>query len=117
VYAAGFSQGAMMTGSLLLTHAERFAGAMMFSGYLPDPATLTPQLDGLKGKPVFWGHGTGDAVLSIDFGRAGRDVLNGAGAALTYREYPMAHQISNKELADAAHWLTAQLDARLGETK
>ena len=110
VYVLGFSQGAMMSGSVLLTEPERLAGAVLLSGYLPPPEVLPPKLDGLRGKPVFVGHGTADNVLPIGFGRAARATLEAAGADLTYQEYPMAHQISGRELEDVRRWLTAQLD-------
>lgn len=112
VYLLGFSQGAMMSGSVLLTDGDRLAGAMLLSGYLPTAEQLAPNLQSVRGKPVFWGHGVADPVLAVSFGRAARDVLQGAGAVLTYREYPMAHQISERELADVSRWLTGQLDQR-----
>ena len=37
--------------------------------------------------------------------------LAGLGASVTYREYPLGHQISEEELEDVAGWLTGHLDA------
>ena len=55
-------------------------------------------------------HGTQDAVLSIDYGRAIRDALLELPVDLTYREYPIGHQVSQQSLADITEWLTERLD-------
>ena len=55
-------------------------------------------------------HGTADQVLPVREGRATRDFLNTLGVTFDYREYPMAHQISDASLDDIDSWLSAQLD-------
>ncbi len=105
LFVLGFSQGAAMT--LMLAGAEpaAVAGAVALSGFLPPAA----RVEGLRGKPVFVAHGTADPVLPLPFGRAVRDAVTGAGADLTYREYPMAHQIVEGELAEVNVWLAERL--------
>lgn len=110
LYLLGFSQGAMMSDSLLLTQPERVAAAVLLSGYLPLDQNLPVQTEQLAGKPVFIGHGTADRVLSVALGRRARDFLHQAGADLTYQEYAIAHQIGGQELQDVAAWLSAHLD-------
>lgn len=110
LYVLGFSQGAMMSGSLLLMQPESIAGAVLLSGYLPSQAGLTIDPTRVRGKPVFVRHGTRDDVIPVDFGRESRDYLSSAGAALDYGEYPIGHQISDLELHDVAAWLTGRLD-------
>ena len=107
LFVGGFSMGGAMTAALLLMHPTRLAGAMILSGYVPIHSTLPWDLDNARDKPVFQGHGTYDNVLPIQFGRMSRDFLGQAGLDLTYREYPMAHQVSAPELADAAAWIRA----------
>jgi phospholipase/carboxylesterase len=111
LYLLGFSQGAMMTGAYILAQPSRVAGAIVLSGYLPLNAGLSNNAAGLRGKPFFVAHGTQDPVIPIAFGRQTRDYLEQAGAELTYREYPMAHFVSEVELEDLADWLAAHLDA------
>jgi phospholipase/carboxylesterase len=48
-------------------------------------------------------------VLPIDNGRASRDLLQRLPVELTYREYPMGHEVSAQSLADVAAWLSARL--------
>jgi phospholipase/carboxylesterase len=50
-------------------------------------------------------------VLPIQNGRASRAILSALPVALTYKEYPMAHEISAQSLDDVVVWLTARLDA------
>lgn len=50
-------------------------------------------MGGLGGYPVAIGHGTGDDVISIRFGREAKEVVEAAGAHLLYRESPLPHTI------------------------
>jgi phospholipase/carboxylesterase len=68
--------------------------------------------DELRGKPFFVAHGTEDALLSVEQGRAVRDTLSAFESDLTYREYVMGHQVVQPELDEINSWLTTQLDAR-----
>ena len=109
LFLLGFSQGAMMSGAVVLTRPELAAGAVLLSGYLPLHAGLPIQEERLKGFPFFVAHGTRDPVIPVAFGREARDYLTGVGADLTYREYPTDHRIVEPELAEVAVWLTARI--------
>jgi phospholipase/carboxylesterase len=112
VYLAGFSQGAMMSLALLLTRPEKLAGVVAMSGRLPAQALeQEPDRDALTGKPVLVTHGLYDPVLPVEQGRAARDYLAALPIELTYREYPMAHEVSAESLRDVTGWLTRALDA------
>jgi len=110
LFLLGFSQGAMMTGSLLMTQPDTVAGAVMLSGYLPLEQGLPVNTERLAGKPVFVGHGTADQVLPIRHGRETRAYLQSARADLSYHEYAMAHQIGPRERQDVAVWLSEHLE-------
>ena len=113
VYLMGFSQGAIMSMSLTLTAPEKLAGVVAMSGRTP-PEVLSKAVppERLKGLPIFVAHGTADQVLPIHYGRQTRDILSELPVKLTYREYPMAHQISAESLADIAGWLKHKLDGQ-----
>jgi len=112
VYLAGFSQGAMMSLALLLTRPEKLAGVVAMSGRLPVQALeREPDREALNGKPVLVTHGLYDAVLPVEQGRAAREYLEALPVELTYREYPMAHEVSAESLRDVTGWLTEALDA------
>jgi phospholipase/carboxylesterase len=110
LYVLGFSQGAVMAGGLVLALPARLAGAVLLSGYLPLDQGVPGDAAGLRGLPVFVGHGVDDPVIAVRYGRQTRDALLRLGAALTYCEYPLPHAIGAEELADIAAWLAARLD-------
>jgi phospholipase/carboxylesterase len=112
VYLCGFSQGAMMSLSLMLTSPEKIAGVVAMSGRLPRQVLeREPDRASLAGKPVLITHGLYDPVLPVEQGRAARDHLGNLPLELTYREYPMAHEVTAESLRDVAAWLTRSLDS------
>jgi phospholipase/carboxylesterase len=106
----GFSQGAVMAHSLGLgTGRPRPAGILALSGFIPvvdgfEP-DLTPPLP-----PVAIGHGTLDPVISVEFGRRARAMLDAAGADVLYRESPIPHTIDPRFLEELQRWVRAAID-------
>jgi phospholipase/carboxylesterase len=112
VYLMGFSQGCIMSLASALTRPRRFAGVIGMSGrLLPDILTKAAPESQLRGLPALIVHGTNDTVLSIEYGRAIRDALEKLPVDLTYREYPIGHNISNESLSDIQHWLDERLNS------
>jgi phospholipase/carboxylesterase len=110
VFLMGFSQGAMMSGWVALTQPDLVAGAALMSGRVPDEVRAQiADPEKLTGKPFLVVHGTMDQVLPIQNGRASRDLLQRLPVELTYREYPMGHEVSAQSLADVVAWLSARL--------
>lgn len=110
VYVGGFSQGAIMSECLALTQPGLVAGAVLMSGRTLELARMRALTAGAAYPPMIVVHGTADQVLPVREGRATRDFLNTLGVTFDYREYPMAHQISDASLDDIDSWLSAQLD-------
>lgn len=112
VYLAGFSQGAMMSLALLLTHPEKIAGVVAMSGRVPSQVMeRSPDLKTLTGTPVLITHGLYDPVLPVENGRAARTYLEALPVELTYLEYPMGHEVNAESLRDVTAWLSKRLDA------
>jgi phospholipase/carboxylesterase len=110
VYLLGFSQGAMMSAWVTLSQPDLVAGAVLMSGRIPEE--MRDQIaapEQLQGKPFLVVHGTQDQLLPIQNGRASRDLLQQLPVDLTYREYPMGHEVSAESLADVVAWLSARL--------
>jgi phospholipase/carboxylesterase len=110
LYLGGFSMGAAMSATLTLLFPDRIAGALVLSGYVPAEAGLPFKLDALDRHPIFEAHGIRDEVIPVEWGRRSRDYLAGTAVDLTYREYPMGHEISPTELRDVSFWLSQTLD-------
>jgi phospholipase/carboxylesterase len=106
----GFSQGAVMSYALGLGAGRPVpAGILAFSGFLPTVEGFELDLSGREGFPVAIGHGSHDPVIGVEWGRDARDRLEGARAAVTYRESPMPHSIDPTFLGELRGWVTEAL--------
>ncbi|NLT07521.1 MAG: phospholipase [Solirubrobacterales bacterium] len=101
----GFSQGTVMSYALGLgPDRPRPAGILAMSGFVPTVPGWTPDLDRPLPR-VAIGHGSADPIIGVEFARSARDLLEGAGADVLYREYPLAHSVDGHFLGEAAAWL------------
>jgi phospholipase/carboxylesterase len=109
VYLFGFSQGAVMSTSVMLTAPHLISGVAAFSGYLDDK--IVPQIvpDQVQGKPLLMTHGTADEVISVSAARKSREVLETLPIDFTYEEYPTGHNIHPNALLLAQEWFKARL--------
>ena len=111
VFIGGFSQGAIMSECVALTQPRLVAGAVLMSGRTLDLLHRHDLQPAAGYPPMIVVHGTVDRVLSIDEGRATQSFLQALAVDFEYREYPMAHQISDESLDEIDTWLSAHLDA------
>lgn len=108
----GFSQGASMAAGVSFARPELVAHVALLSGLVPDElADELPPPEQMAGKAFFVSHGTFDQVVPIGHGRKMRALLEGFPVDLTYREYPMGHEISAVCLRDLQEWVNARLGA------
>lgn len=107
----GFSQGAVMTYALSLTRGRsRPLGLLCFSGFVPKVDGLEIGLEDLQELPVAIGHGTQDPVIGVEFGREAKQLLEGAGCKVLYRETPMGHSIDPSFLKALVPWVGKLVD-------
>ena len=105
---AGFSQGAVMAYALALGAGRPRPRALIaFSGFIPTVPGLQLDLSGVSGMFAAIGHGTFDPVIEVDWSRRARRRLEDAGAAVLYRESPMAHAIDPRFVREVARALGA----------
>ena len=106
----GFSQGAVMAHALGLgTGRPRPAGIVALSGFIPVVEGFEPDLSPPL-PPVAIGHGSLDPVISVEFGRRARAILEEAGADVLYRESPIPHTIDPRFLDELQGWVRAAVD-------
>lgn len=100
----GFSQGAVVCNTIILTQPGRFKGVASLAGLIPKVIVETahPNLTGL---PVFIAHGLRDKTIPIAVARQDRDVYTRLGAQVTYGEYETGHKLTTKGMADLKKWL------------
>lgn len=110
VYVGGFSQGGIVALAALLTAPDVFKGAFSMSGRLL-PEVLPHVAEGSAGRPVLLVHGVRDETLGIHLARWADEQLRARNVRVTYREFPMGHEITAGSLGVVRSWLTEQLDS------
>ena len=109
----GFSQGCALTLVTGLRHAERLAGLVGLSGFLPLAASTARERSVANANvPIFLAHGTADEMVIPRRAHAARDTLDELGYPLSWHEYPMGHTVSMEEIRDLNRWLLQVLGAR-----
>ena len=101
----GFSQGGMMTYRFGLRRPDMFSGLVILSGRVPSAELLADNLPEHRDQPIFVAHGTQDTVIEVEAARESRDFLAAQGYSPQYREYSMAHEISQDVMSDLVPWL------------
>jgi phospholipase/carboxylesterase len=106
----GFSQGGVMSYAVGLgTGRPVPAGVLAMSSFVPTVEGWSPDLASRRELPVAHVHGVQDPVIPIEFGRAARDLLEGAGLPLLYREFPGGHHVDPRLLGELATWVADRL--------
>jgi phospholipase/carboxylesterase len=114
VVLGGFSQGAMMAYALGLgADRPRPAGIIALSGFVPEVEGLELDLKRLL-PPIAIGHGTYDPIIGVEWGRRAKELLEGAGAEVLYRESPMPHTVDPSFLQALQSWLRAAIPSLAG---
>ena len=103
---AGFSQGGAASLYTAPRLAEKLAGVMALSCYLPLESSLRAErVPANDATPVFMAHGQWDNVLTMSLGVLSRDFLRAQGYAVEWHDYPMAHAVCPQEIADIRQFL------------
>ena len=109
---AGFSQGGAMALHVGLRYADRLAGILALSCYLPLSNTLpTEASPANRDVPIFWAHGLHDPMIPQAMAEQGREQLAELGYQIDWHQYPIPHSVSAEEIADVARWLERVLAA------
>lgn len=107
IFLAGFSQGGAIALAAGLRHAERLAGIIALSTYLPLHEQTADELaPANRDIPIFQAHGSADPMVSPSLGTMTHDWLCGAGYNVDWHDYPMAHMVCAEEIADLRAWLS-----------
>ncbi len=106
---AGFSQGgAVVLHTAFLRWNGPLGGVLALSTYAPtfsDEIQLPADKQQLA---VYCLHGRADDVVLPAMGRAAHDYLLSQGVPVTWKDYPMSHEVLSEEIQDIGHWLLAR---------
>ena len=106
VVVGGFSQGGIMSLSLLLTQPEKVHAAMVWhSRLLPQVEGHLAPRDAFEGKALWVSHGTADNVIPLAAAEHMRAFVGKLPIALSGADFPGGHEIRPAELQQAVAWL------------
>jgi len=113
VLLAGFSQGGAVTLAAGIARAQRLAGLIALSTYLPmSPAQAQAAMQPTaNSQPVFMAHGQFDPVVPFAGGEMSAAALKHLGFDVQWHRYPMQHAVCAEEIRDLGDWMTARFAA------
>jgi predicted esterase len=105
LYALGFSNGANIAASLLLSHPATLAGGVLLRAMVPfEPA----QLPDLRGKAVLMSQGRADPIIPAANAERLAGLLRNGGADVELAWQPGGHQLTNGDVTLAQRWLAGR---------
>jgi predicted esterase len=105
VVAVGYSNGANIAASLLLSRAGVFAGGVLLRPMVPFEPAEVPRQDGTR---ILVSASRQDPIVPPPLTERLAELLSAAGADVTTRWYPTGHGLSPQEIRDAAEWYRQQ---------
>ncbi len=102
----GFSQGAVMSNVLAFLYPHRIRKVGILAGFIPSGLEELIPNRPLEGKEIFVTHGTKDETVTIDRARQSIQLLEDAGARVTYCEDEVGHKVSVKCLNALKNFFT-----------
>ncbi|RPH62095.1 MAG: hypothetical protein EHM81_02905, partial [Chloroflexi bacterium] len=90
---AGFSQGGAMTFTLGALYPDRVGKMAILAGFAPQGAEQILAPAQFNGKNIFVAHGTLDELVPIEMARRSIQMLENAGAQVTYCESEIGHKL------------------------
>ena len=108
----GFSMGAVMSYAIALGEGRpQPAGVLALSGFIPTVDGWQPELAGREDLPVLIHHGSQDPVISVEFARRARELLEGGGLRPEYLETPAGHWLPPEVIPRARYLIPRAIPA------
>jgi phospholipase/carboxylesterase len=96
---AGFSQGGAIALQVGLRHANRLAGIVALSTYLPLEDSLDAEASSAnRTTPIFMAHGNEDPIVPIQLAEVSRSALKSRGYEVEWHAWPMPHAVCAEEI-------------------
>lgn len=104
----GFSMGAVMSYAVGLGERRPSPAAILaFSGFVPTVEGWRPASEDRQGLPVLIHHGRLDPIISVEFGRRARDLLEAGGLDVEYIETDAGHALPREVVTRAARLVSS----------
>jgi phospholipase/carboxylesterase len=90
----GFSQGGVLANTITMLYPTRIRRTGILASFIPANGEAILQEGALKGKPFFVAHGRLDDKVKVEHARQSVEMLERAGAQVTYCEDEVGHKVS-----------------------
>jgi phospholipase/carboxylesterase len=101
----GFSQGGGMTFRCGLPRPDAFAGIIALCSVVPEEDELRARLPAMRSQRVFMAYGERDQLIAPERAFAAQRFLQTAGYPLTFKGYPMGHELTPQVIEDLREWI------------
>jgi predicted esterase len=101
--AVGYSNGANIAASVLLTHPQLLSGAVLFRPMVPFRPQVSPDL---RDVPVLLAAAKNDQIVSPKQTSELSQILTAAGAQVSIHWHPGGHELGPDDVAAAKAWLS-----------
>ena len=101
----GFSQGAILSWSLLMDQPDQYRRAVCMSGYI-NTQLLKKPLEEYKNILAYASHGKSDSTVPYDWAVSSINKLHKKNPQLTFNTYPDGHNVSPENFRDLLKWLS-----------
>ncbi len=100
----GFSQGTILSYALSLNYPNLFKKIIALSGKI-NMDLIDKTAKDYSSLKFFFSHGITDQVIPINFSRESINWLKSQNISHTYKEYDMAHSVSQENFYDLIDWM------------
>ena len=100
----GFSQGAVLSWSLLLDHPYLFRRAICMSGYI-NQEILQKSLGEYRNVLAYSSHGLKDFTVPYDWAKSSIEVLKENNPKVVFNTYPDGHNVSSENFESILNWI------------
>jgi phospholipase/carboxylesterase len=101
----GFSQGAILSWSLLLDYPQRFRRAICMSGYI-NTQLLEKPLNEYQNVLAYASHGTNDPTVPYEWAESSIGELRINNPRTEFNTYPDGHNVSPENFKDLLEWIS-----------
>jgi phospholipase/carboxylesterase/glyoxalase family protein len=112
IVAVGYSNGANIAASVMLTYPDVLAGAILFRPMVPFVPTASPNLGNV---PVLLAAGRRDPIVVPEQTLALGEILKTAGARVTLHWHEGGHELGRDDIAAAKDWIHVEYGEHPGK--
>jgi predicted esterase len=102
IFAIGYSNGANIAASMMLTYPDLLAGAALFRPMVSFVPQVSPDLHNV---PVLLAAGRRDSIVASDLTLALGEILKTAGARVSLHWHEGGHELGRDDIAAAKDWI------------